>query len=53
MSLTGKDVWEAIIKLGLMSGPYPPMTNRNCANADKLADLLNETLQSGKAGCRN
>jgi hypothetical protein len=44
MPLTGKDVWEAIVKAGLLSGPYDPRTNRNCANADVLASLLNETL---------
>jgi hypothetical protein len=27
MPLTGKDVWDAIVKLGLMSGPYDPRTN--------------------------
>ena len=42
MSLTGKDVWEAIVKAGLLSGPYGPRTNRHCANADVLAGLLNE-----------
>jgi hypothetical protein len=44
MRLTGKDVWEAIVKLGLMSGPYEPKTNRYCANADRIAALLNEVL---------
>ena len=44
MPLTGKDVWEAIVKAGLLSGPYEPRTNRLCANADMLAGLLNETL---------
>lgn len=44
MPLTGKDVWEAIVKLGLMSGPYEPRTNRYCANAEKIAALLNEVL---------
>jgi hypothetical protein len=44
MRLTGKDVWEAIVKLGLMSGPYDPKTNRYCANADRIAALLNEVL---------
>jgi hypothetical protein len=24
--LTGKDVWDAIVKLGLTSGPYDPRT---------------------------
>jgi hypothetical protein len=27
MPLTGKDVWDAIVKLGLISGPYDPRTN--------------------------
>jgi hypothetical protein len=44
MPLTGKDVWEAIVKAGLLSGPYDPRTNRHCANADVLAALLNEAL---------
>jgi len=44
MPLTGKDVWEAIVKAGLLSGPYDPRTNRHCANADVLAGLLNEVL---------
>jgi hypothetical protein len=44
MPLTGKDVWEAIVKAGLLSGPYEPRTNRHCANADVLAGLLNEAL---------
>jgi hypothetical protein len=44
MPLTGSDVWDAIVKLGLMSGPYEPRTNRYCANADRIAHLLNETV---------
>jgi hypothetical protein len=44
MPLTGKDVWDAIVKLGLLSGPYDPRTNRSCANADNIARLLNEGL---------
>jgi hypothetical protein len=44
MPLTGRDVWEAIVKLGLMSGPYDPKTNRYCTNADRIAGLLNEVL---------
>jgi hypothetical protein len=44
MPLTGKDVWDAIVKLGLMSGPYDPRTNRYCVNAEKIAGLLNEVL---------
>jgi hypothetical protein len=49
MLLTGKDVWEAIVKLGLMSGPYEPKNNRYCANADRIADLLNEVLDKRKS----
>ena len=44
MPLTGKDVWDAIVKAGFLSGPYDPRTNRYCANADVLAGLLNEVL---------
>jgi hypothetical protein len=44
MPLTGKDVWDAIVKAGLLSGPYDPKTNRHSANADVLAGLLNDTL---------
>lgn len=44
MLLTGKDVWEAIVKAGLSSGPYQPGTNPRCANAEVLADLLNAGL---------
>jgi hypothetical protein len=44
MLLTGKDVWEAIVKAGFLSGPYDPTTNRRCAYADVLAGLLNEVL---------
>src|SRR5712692_5894671 len=44
MPLTGKDVWEAIVRLGLASGPYDPKTNRHCANAERIAGLLNEVL---------
>jgi hypothetical protein len=44
MPLTGKDVWDAIVKAGLSSGPYDPKTNWRCANADVLAGLLNEVL---------
>ena len=44
MPLTGRDVWEANVKLGLVSGPYDPKTNRYCANADRIAGLLNEVL---------
>jgi hypothetical protein len=44
MRLTGRDVWEAIVRLGLASGPYDPKTNRHCVNADRIAGLLNEVL---------
>jgi len=44
MPLTGKDVWDAIVKAGFLSGPYDPKTNRHCSNADLLAGLLNEVL---------
>jgi hypothetical protein len=44
MPLTGKDVWDAIVKAGLLSGPYDPKTNRHCADADVLAGLLNDVL---------
>jgi hypothetical protein len=44
MPLVGKDVWDAFVRLGLMSGPYDPKLNNHCANAEKIARLLNETL---------
>src|SRR5215469_15696726 len=44
MRLTGKDVWDAIVKTGLLSGPYDPRTNLHCRNAEVLAGLLNEVL---------
>lgn len=51
MPLTGKDVWEAIVRLGLVaSGPYDPKTNRYCANAERIASLLNETLAKQESG---
>ena len=50
MPLTGKDVWEAIVRLGLASGPYDPKTNRHCANADRIAGLLNEVLRKQESG---
>ena len=53
MPLTGKDVWEAIVKAGLLSGPYNPRTNRHCANADVLAGLLNETLSKRQSWLPN
>ena len=53
MPLTGKDVWEAIVKAGLLSGPYDPRTNRHCANADVLAGLLNETLSKRQSWLPN
>ena len=48
MPLTGKDVWEAIVRLGQASGPYDPKTNRHCGNADRIAGLLNELLRKQK-----
>ncbi len=42
--LTGKDVWDAIVKLGLRSGPYDPRTNPSCRNAENIARLLDEVL---------
>ena len=42
--LTGKDVWDAIVKLGLRSGPYDPRTNAHCGNAERIARLLDEVL---------
>jgi len=51
MPLTGKDVWEAIVRLGLVaSGPYDPKTNRHCTNADRIAGLLNEVLRKQESG---
>ena len=44
MSLTGKDVWDAIVRLGLRERPIRPRTNRSCVNADNIARLLNEVL---------
>jgi hypothetical protein len=44
MPLTGSDVWDAIVKLGLTSGPYEPTRNQYCANAERIAGLLNEVL---------
>ncbi len=44
MTLTGRDVWDAIVKAGFLSGPYDPARNRSCANAGVLARLLNEVL---------
>jgi len=45
MPLSGNDVWEAMVKLGLMGGPYDPQRNRSCLNADRIAGLLNEVLR--------
>jgi hypothetical protein len=53
MSLTGRDVWDAIVTLGLMSGPYDPRTNRYCANAEKIAGLLNEVLAKRQSWLSN
>ncbi len=44
MPLTGKDVWGAIVKLGILSGPYDPRNNHYCANADRIAAVLNGVL---------
>jgi hypothetical protein len=44
MPLTGKDVWDAIVKAGYLRGPYDPSRNVYCAHADVLAELLNEVL---------
>ena len=49
MSLTGKDVWDALVRLGLMSGLYDPRRNHHCANADNIAKLLNEVLSKGQS----
>ena len=53
MPLTGKDVWDAIVKLGLMSGPYDPIANSYCANAEKIAGLLNEVLTKRQSWLSN
>jgi hypothetical protein len=53
MPLTGKDVWDAIVKLGLMSGLYDPRTNTYCANAEKIAGLLNEVLTKRQSWLSN
>jgi len=53
MPLTGKDVWDAIVKLGLMSGPYDPRTNRYCANAENIAGQLNEVLAKRQSWLSN
>ena len=53
MSLTGKDVWDASVTLGLMSGPYDPRTNKYCANAEKIAGLLNEVLAKRQSWLSN
>jgi hypothetical protein len=53
MPLTGNDVWDAIVKLGLMSGPYDPRTNKYCANAEKIAGLLNEGLKKRQSWLSN
>ena len=44
MPLTGNDVWDAFVRLGLMSGPYDPRNNRSCANAERIAHVLNQTI---------
>ena len=53
MPLTGKDVWDAIVKLGLMRGPYDPRTNSYCANAEKIAGMLNEVLTKRQSWLSN
>jgi hypothetical protein len=53
MSLTGRNVWDAMVKLGLMSGPYDPRNNRSCLNAEKIAGVLNETLSKRPSSSRN
>lgn len=53
MPLTGKDVWDAIVRLGLMTGPYDPRTNRSCANAENIARLLNEALTKSQTWLPN
>jgi len=45
MSLSGKDVWEAMVKLSMVTGSYSPNANSRCANADRIAGLLNEVLR--------
>jgi hypothetical protein len=40
LPLKGRDVWEAIVKMGWLSCSYDPQTNRHFANADALAGLL-------------
>ena len=44
MPLTGMEVWDAMVKLGLSSGPYDPKRNKTCATAERLAELLNDAL---------
>jgi hypothetical protein len=44
MRLTGKDVWEAGVKMGWASGPYDPRSTLLSARAEKMASLLNEVL---------
>jgi hypothetical protein len=49
MSIMGKDVWDAMVKLGFLNGPYDPRTNLHCANANNIARLLNEVLTKGQS----
>lgn len=49
MPLSGKDVWDAMLKLGMVTGPYAPNANSRCANADRIAGLLNEVLRKQAA----
>jgi hypothetical protein len=48
MPLSGKDVWKAMVRVGLTSGPYDPETDR-CANADRIAGRLNHVLRERKS----
>jgi hypothetical protein len=44
MPLTARDVWDTAVRVGWASRPYDPMANRYRANADAVADALNEVL---------
>jgi len=44
MRLTGKDVWEAGVKMGWARGFYDPNSNPLSARADTMASFLNEVL---------
>jgi hypothetical protein len=43
--LTGRDVWEAIVKLGWVSGSYDPKTNR------QMRQCLHELVLPSRASC--